>query len=61
MKIFDRHSGKDDNGNNLGQLHSMVDFSTRIPNISQNILLILEVAFYMSEAYEDKKRMNPDY
>ena len=43
------------------ELISMVDFSARIPNISQNILLILEVAYYPSDAYEEKKEGNPDY
>ena len=33
------------------ELISMVDFSARIPNISQNLLLILEVAFDESRAY----------
>ena len=43
------------------ELISMVDFSARIPNISQNILLILEVAFAVSYAYRDKKIENSDY
>jgi hypothetical protein len=45
------------------ELISMVDFSARIPNISQNILLILEVAFCssISNAYFWKKIDNPDY
>ena len=40
---------------NKFELISMVDFSARIPNISQNILLILEVAFETCRAYYDKK------
>ena len=43
------------------ELISMVDFSARIPNISQNILLILELAFNMSRAYYEKKRDIRDY
>ena len=52
----DRHEVKDryveDSKN---ELISMVDFSARIPNISKNILLILEVAFHISDAYREKK------
>ena len=47
--------------NHEKELISMVDFSARIPNISQNILLILEVAFNVSQAYRDKKEKNSDY
>ena len=43
------------------KLLSMVDFSVRISNISQNILLILEVAFGTAYAYSWKKEDNPDY
>ena len=47
--------------NSKKELISMVDFSARIPNISQNILLILEVAFSESREYYYKKRENRDY
>ena len=60
----DRHElGYDEDGDDISkkELISMVDFSARIPNISQNILLILEVAFNMTYAYGDKKEVNPDY
>ena len=43
------------------ELISMVDFSARIPNISQNILLIFEVAFSMSYTYNFNKIDNRDY
>ena len=60
----DRHElGYDEFGDiSKKELISMVDFSARIPNISQNILLILEVAFDRSYAYRGKKQYeNPDY
>ena len=46
----DRHIlGYDEYGDrSKKELISMVDFSARIPNISQNILLMLEVAFNVS-------------
>jgi hypothetical protein len=59
----DRHIVEFEDGDDISkkELISMVDFSARIPNISQNILLILEVAFHSSNAYYYKKRDNPDY
>ena len=60
----DRHElGYDEDGDDISkkELISMVDFSARIPNISQNILLILEVAFRLSDAYFNKKYNNRDY
>ena len=59
----DRHTIKNRWGDDTfkKELISMVDFSARIPNIIQNILLILEVAFDKSSAYFIKKRDNCDY
>ena len=59
----DRHEVKHKGGWDISkkELISTVDFSARIPNISQNILLILEVAFGMSNIYNWKKRDNCDY
>ena len=55
MTIFDKHDDLKVRQN------SMVDFSARISNLSQNILLILEVAHYMSNTYYRKKKTNANY
>ena len=54
-------SYEDRHGQNKRELLSMVDLSVRITNNSQNFILMLEVANWMSGAYYSKKRENPDY
>jgi hypothetical protein len=55
VRYQDRH------GQETTEMVSMVDFSARIPNCSQNILLLLEVAHFKSRTYSDNKEENRDY
>lgn len=53
---------KDLERNRMSELVSTVDISTRISNITQNVVLILDVAYgLISNAYNKLKSVNYDY
>ena len=53
---------KDLERNRMSELVSTVDISTRISNITQNVVLILDVAYgLILNAYNKLKSVNYDY